>query len=237
MVGTTGTGTYGAQSGMAPAHDRISVADGADGGAGDDGVLVLPWWQRPANIFTLLLATALIAAMAGWLVRDTTADNEASDVDVGFLHDMRVHHEQAFQMGMIFLGRPDTDPRLQTVAGSIVFGQSIEIGRMIQLLRDFDAPEARDNEAPAMTWMGMSMPGDEMPGMATEQELDALGAATGPAADRLFVELMTAHHEGGIEMAEAAVELADDDEIVAFARSLADSQRDEILEMQGLQEG
>jgi uncharacterized protein (DUF305 family) len=39
-----------------------------------------------------------------------------------------------------------------------------------------------------------------MPGMATADDLARLGAASGPAFDRLFLELMIAHHTGALTM-------------------------------------
>ena len=39
-----------------------------------------------------------------------------------------------------------------------------------------------------------------MPGMATDEQIDELGESAGSDADELFVELMAAHHQGGIEM-------------------------------------
>ena len=196
----------------------------------DEDVLVLPWWQHPVNILTGLVATALIAGMIGWLVHDTVSEPDAGGIDVGFLQDMRVHHEQAFEIAMTYLDRPDTDPGLRVVARTIVFGQSIEIGRMIELLRSFDAPEAGEDYT-AMEWIGMAMSIDTMPGLATETQLDELASASGNTADRLFVELMTAHHEAGIDMAEFAAENASDD-VQAFADSMAEGQRDDIVEME-----
>jgi len=206
--------------------DTLDPVDGVD-----DDVLVLPWWQHPVNILTGLVATALIAGMIGWLVHDTVSEPGASDVEVGFLQDMRVHHEQAFEIAMTYLDRPDTDRGLRVVARTIVFGQSIEIGRMIELLRSFDAPEAGEDDT-AMEWIGMAMSIDTMPGLATETQLDELASASGNTADRLFVELMTAHHEAGIDMAEFAAENASDDDVQAFADSMAKGQRDDIVEME-----
>ncbi|MGI8763591.1 MAG: DUF305 domain-containing protein [Ilumatobacteraceae bacterium] len=206
--------------------DTLDPVDGVD-----DDVLVLPWWQHPVNILTGLVATALIAGMIGWLVHDTVSEPGAGDVDVGFLQDMRVHHEQAFEIAMTYLDRPDTDRGLRVVARTIVFGQSIEIGRMIELLRSFDAPEAGEDYT-AMEWIGMAMAIDTMPGLATETQLDELASASGNTADRLFVELMTAHHEAGIDMAEFAAENASDDDVQAFADSMAEGQRDDIVEME-----
>ena len=206
--------------------DTLDPVDGVD-----DDVLVLPWWQHPVNILTGLVATALIAGMIGWLVHDTVSEPGAGDVEVGFLQDMRVHHEQAFEIAMTYLDRPDTDRGLRVVARTIVFGQSIEIGRMIELLRSFDAPEAGEDDT-AMEWIGMAMSIDTMPGLATETQLEELASASGNTADRLFVELMTAHHEAGIDMAEFAAENASDDDVRAFADSMAKGQRDDIVEME-----
>ena len=204
---------------------------------GEADVVVLPWWQRPANILTLVVATALIAAMLGWLIGDATSEPDGGEVDTGFLQDMRVHHEQAFRMSMIYLDRPETDPGLRVVAQTIVFGQSIEIGRMVQLLRQLGAPGARDESTPAMQWMAMSMPSAEMPGMASEAQLDQLAGARGRRADALFVRLMTAHHRGGIDMAEFAAKRADNDEVRALATSMVRAQRSDIVEMEGLLDG
>ena len=198
----------------------------------DDDVVVLSWWQHPANVIALVVAMALIGGMVGWLIADG-ADERGNAADVGFLHDMRVHHEQAAQMAFIFRDLDDTSPGLRTVAGSILVGQQIEIGRMIQMLRDMGRPEAAETDE-AMAWMGMATTQDQMPGMATKDELRQLSESSGAAADELFVRLMVAHHEGGMAMAEAAALDVDVGEVRSFARSIITGQREEIAEMQGL---
>jgi uncharacterized protein (DUF305 family) len=218
-------------------HAEHDGGDDDGGGGGDDGengddVVVLSWWQHPVNILGMLVGIALIAGMVGWLISDSSNDPGGNDVDVGFLQDMRVHHEQAVQMGFMYLALPDTAPGLRQVAREIVFGQGIDIGRMIELLRDMGAPEAAETDE-AMAWMGMPTTHDKMPGMATEDQLDQLGASSGAEADRLFVELMSAHHQGGIHMAQYAATNADREDVRTMAAAMADSQADEILELQG----
>ena len=210
----------------AEAADRESDHGGT--GAGD-GSILLPWWQHPVNIMTLVVTAAILAGMVGWMVGDT---NEVphNEVDTGFLQDMRVHHEQAVAMSFIYRNLDDTDPGLRTIARQIIFGQSIEIGRMVQLLRDFGELEANETDT-AMLWMGMASPLDGMPGMATDAQLDELGRLDGRAADELFVRLMSAHHLGGIDMADFAVAGAANDEVVAMAASMASAQRGELGEM------
>ena len=209
-------------------HDDHDVDDDHD-----DDVVVLSWWQNPVNIVALLVAVALIAGMVGWLIADTRAEPASSDVDVGFLHDMRDHHDQAVQMGYMYLALPDTDPALRTVARSIISGQSIDIGRMIQLLRSMNAPEASETDE-AMAWMGMPTPVDQMPGMATEAEIEELAGSSGAAADQLFVELMSEHHRGGIHMADVAAADAANEDVRSMAAAMAASQAEEIGELERL---
>lgn len=212
--------------------------DGPDDDSRDDGddddAIVLPWWQHPVNILTIVVTAAILAAMTGWMLGQNEARVPHDAVDTGFLQDMRLHHEQAIFMGFVYRDLPDTDPELRAIAASIVQGQSLEVGRMVQLLRSFGEAEARDLEETAMTWMGMAADATSMPGMASEAELDALIASSGEAADELFVRLMTEHHEGGIEMAEYAAERAANDEVRLMAASMASSQRGEIAEMLAL---
>jgi len=209
---------------------RQSDSGGNDGTADRD--LVLPWWMRPINVVALIVTTALIAGMVGFMVGDAAAEPDPNEVDIGFLQDMRGHHEQAVQMGFIYLTIDDTDPGLRTIARSIIFGQGIEIGRMIQMLRDVGATEANETGV-AMTWMGMSADVDDMPGMATNDELLVLGNAAGAEADQIFVDLMTEHHLGGIEMATFAAERAALPEVRRMAAAMAGAQSDEIAEMRG----
>lgn len=220
----------------------------AEATVSDDEVLVLPWWQRPSNIAVLVVTAALLAGMVGWLVGDSGAQPKHNAVDTGFLLDMREHHEQGVLMSMIYAELPDTDPDVGVVARTIARGQNIEVGRMIQLLRSFGEPEARADPNGVMAWMGDHAghdgaaldPADYddefavMPGMATTAQLNALEASSGAEADAMFIELMIAHHEAGVEMAEYAVQHAENAEVIAFAEGVIAGQRGEIVELQGL---
>jgi uncharacterized protein (DUF305 family) len=220
-------------------QDEPRTADGGDelvdtaDELADDDVVVLSWWQHPVNVIGLIIATALIAGMVTWLIIDANDGQQGSAVDVGFLQDMRIHHEQAVDMAFTYLERPDTDPALETVARTILFGQSFDIGRMVQLLRDMEAPEAAETDE-AMAWMGMPTTHAAMPGMATEPQLAELGAASGAAADQLFVDLMVAHHQGGLHMSEYAAAEADNSQVRRLAQGMVDGQRGDIAELQSL---
>jgi uncharacterized protein (DUF305 family) len=208
------------------------VADD-DAGGDEDDVLVLPWWQNPINIVVSLVAVALIAGMIGWLVGDASSSVKSNDADVGYLQDMWWHHSQAIDMAQTFMTLDDVSPGLVTEAKSIAFGQAQETGMMIQLLRDMDADISSD-DGMAMGWMGMPVDPDQMPGMATAEQLDALANASGTEADNLFIDLMTAHHRGGIEMSEMALPLLSNEWVQTYADAWARNQTVEITELERL---
>lgn len=146
---------------------------------------------------------------------------------------MRWHHEQAVQISFIYLNDEGTDRSLQQLAREIIVGQNLEAGQMVQMLRQFGKPEYNQDDV-GMRWMGQPVPIDSMPGMASEAALDEFETVSGRAADTMFVDLMVAHHQGGVHMAEHAAEHAGTGMVREFAGQIAGSQIDEIEELQNL---
>lgn len=198
-----------------------------------DEIEIRPWWQSKVNLGVLALAIALLCGALGWVVGNNRAIPDPNAVDTGFLQDMRTHHEQAVYLGLYYLELDGTSRDLRDIAREIVFGQGIDIGRMIQLLRQFGATETNESDV-AMTWMNDPMPNDRMPGLASDADIDRLLASSGTSADQLFVSLMTAHHQGGIHMAQYALDHANVIEVRRFAFAMITSQTSEIDEMQAL---
>src|SRR3546814_19310625 len=71
-------------------------------------------------------------------------------------------------------------------------------------------------------------------GMMSEDDMAALEAATGAEASRLFLEQMTMHHEGAIEMAQDDVDNGQTADAVALAQTIVATQTAEIAETQDL---
>ena len=201
--------------------------------ADDDEVVVLPWWHNPLNLIVVAVGLVLVCGTLGWVLGNNQAQPDPSDVDIGFLQDMHWHHDQATELALTYLSDTGTDADLRVVANEILVGQNQEIGLMIQMLRNFGKADTNETDT-AMTWMGHPTPLDSMPGMATEAQLDQLQRASGPTADNLFVQLMTAHHQGGIEMATSAATNANEGMVRTFAKQIAGNQQEEINEMQQL---
>ena len=198
-----------------------------------DEIETRPWWHSKLNLGVLGLAIALLCGALGWVIGNNRAIPDPNSTDIGFLQDMRTHHEQAVYLGLYYLSVQGTDRDLRDIAREIVFSQGIEIGRMIQLLRQFGATETNESDV-AMTWMNEPTPADRMPGLASQEDIDKLLSSTGAAADQLFVALMTAHHEGGIHMAQYALDHANVIEVRRFAFSMISGQTGEINEMRAL---
>lgn len=195
--------------------EDVDVDDGEPGG--------LSW----PKVVVLGAALAFLGfALALFLNRDTHPGDDS--VDVGFLRDMASHHEQALEMAQLELVN-GADPAALAFAREILIFQSKEIGSMERLLATWDTGRG-DPERQAMAWMGMASPVASMPGMATEEELDALRDARGTEADALFFELMARHHVGGIHMAEYAADNAGTADVRNFAAIVGRNQAIEVNE-------
>ena len=197
----------------------------------DDQAPLLPWWHSKLNLSLCAIVVALLGAVIGYTFRGTDAMVEHNRVDVGFLQDMRIHHEQAVTMSVVYLGAaPEGTPLLRQIAKEISFDQSTENGRMAQTLRMFRENETNPSDL-VMGWMGAAVDLSQMPGYATDAELDALYKSRNAEADKIFATLMIAHHEGALHMAEYARDNGVNPEVRALCESIIDSQTSEIGEL------
>ena len=83
-----------------------------------------------------------------------------------------------------------------------------------------------------MAWMGMNwsegIPAAEMMGLASDADMRELSLAEGIERGRLWMQLMRAHHVGGVHMATAATDLVDVEKVRRLARTQVDVQTYEI---------
>ncbi|MEL6371220.1 MAG: DUF305 domain-containing protein [Pseudomonadota bacterium] len=123
------------------------------------------------------------------------ADTRFSPDDVRFMQDMIPHHHQAVQMAALVKDRTNNED-LSTLAGKIDATQADEIEFMQGWLRDRgqNVPDPAAHHA-----MHMS---HKMAGMASPEDMAKLATLEGVPFDRLFLELMIAHHDGAVKMAE-----------------------------------
>lgn len=196
-----------------------------------DDVIVLPWWQNPLNFMALGLAMLILGVGIGYFVGHRNASESYNDADVGFLQDMRYHHEQAVDMAFFYLTAVDEPlPRLELYAQEILYSQQLEVGIMIELLRSFGESEANDTGV-AMAWMGTPVPIDDMDGLASQDELNQFASADGTDASIAFATLMLDHHIGGIHMAEYVRDSGRNADVRLLAESMIRGQTTEVNEI------
>ncbi|WP_406739452.1 DUF305 domain-containing protein [Streptomyces sp. NBC_00853] len=197
----------------------------------------------------LFAAAATVAAAngggsAGSGPSERTAAPRTPDLrspDAGFARDMAVHHQQAVEMSFIVRDRTQ-DEAVRTLAYDIANTQANQRGMLLGWLDLWGLPKVVAGEPP-MSWMGTSgghgghaghdaaKPGALMPGMATKEELDQLGGASGRDAEVLFLQLMTDHHKGGVTMAEGCAQQCETPVERALAQGMVDAQRSELTLM------
>lgn len=206
--------------------------------------------RRGGRLLAALLVVGIVlvagAFVLGRLSIPSTATPTTTSADAGFARDMQVHHLQAVEMSMIVRDLTD-DPDVRLLAYDIATSQAQQAGQMFGWLATWNLPQLGE---PAMTWMSRPLldgsehghdgptathaPGDPMPGLATAEQLAELQSLTGVAAERYFLELMIAHHRGGVEMAEAVLARTDTRVVVDLASSIVQAQESEIALMEDM---
>lgn len=183
---------------------------------------------RPTTLQLVALVVALcaLAGIVGWRVGRGFPPGSDS-AEVGFLHDMISHHEQAIAISQTELAA-GTDDTIRVYADEILRFQAYEIGLMERMLEEwghsrYDVPEQ------AMAWMGDPVPRDAMPGLASSAEIDRLRSA-GDDTDAWFVALMVDHHAGGVAMIDGVLDHASGD-LLGLAERMRTAQVSEIDEM------
>lgn len=174
----------------------------------------------------LIVVGALVAlALAGC---SSSSDGKTfNDADVKFATEMIPHHQQAVEMSSLAEERAEK-PEVLDLATRIKGAQDPEIKQLSGML------ESWGEEVPS----GHGGHGaDEMAGMMSEQEMAQLEAASGPAFDRMFLEMMIRHHEGAITAAKAEIAEGVHPEARKLAETIARVQQAEIDEMTGLLKG
>lgn len=170
-----------------------------------------------------------------------SAQGPYGDVDAMFATGMIPHHAQAVAMSRSVLAADGTSAEVRELAEAIRSAQAPEIELMRGWLADwgYPVPDADDTAPGDMTGMhhSGSMAGSmagATRGMMDADDLEDLAAATGPAAERLFLRQMIVHHRGAVMMSRMQLRMGENPDARALARRIVDSQLAEIVTMRGL---
>lgn len=192
---------------------------------------------RAIGATTLGIALAMGAVACGNDSDDATSSasqssaTEHNDADVAFATDMLQHHAQALEMVDLTQGRA-LDPEVQALAEQIRAAQTPEIETFTGWLTEWDEPVP--DTSGEMGGMDMSSGSSEMPGMMSADDMTALENALDTEFQTMWLEMMTEHHEGALDMAKAETEDGQYQPAVDLAGDIITSQTAEIETMKEL---
>lgn len=199
---------------------------------------------------TALSAALVLSACGGQqdpatATNPTTAPPSASveaaaghnEADTVFAQGMIPHHQQAVTMSRLATDRADSD-EVRDLATAIERAQDPEIAQMRSFLTAWGAPES--GGMPGMDHDGMGhgtgsgTAGTDhggMAGMMTAEQMQQLEQGRGVEFDRIWLQMMIAHHEGAVQMAQTELRDGANPEARALAQKIIDAQQAEISQM------
>ena len=144
------------------------------------------------------------------------------EADVKFAQMMIPHHEQALEMANLALENDSASADVTSLARQIQSAQDPEIQLMKSWLRQWGAQES-------------SGPMDHGPGgMMSDEDMDALKAASGADFDQMWLTMMIEHHQGAVTMAQDVLAATHDADVKKLANAVVTGQQEEIATMQGM---
>jgi uncharacterized protein (DUF305 family) len=143
--------------------------------------------------------------------------------DRAFIDAVVPHHQSAIEMAKAAKAEGLSQPALIEIADDIIVTQQEEIDRMLEWREKWYGSREIDPE-------GAEALGLSEAEMGMEHTAEDIRASVD--IDQAFAEMMMAHHEGAITMAELARERAQHDEIKTLAEDIiaAQTRENEILE-------
>ena len=208
--------------------------------------------MRTRALLTLAAGITVAAALAG-CASDSTATTSTpptssagataagsttgSEADIAFAQLMIPHHQQAIEMADLAAANA-TSPEVKALATQIKAAQDPEIQTMTQWLTTWGAPTAMATPSDSgMDHGGMDMGGMTEAGMMSGADMTALANATGADFDTMWLQMMIAHHQGAITMAQQVGETTTNPEVRELADAIITGQTAEIAAMQQLLAG
>lgn len=157
----------------------------------------------------------------GDMTMKSDANAASQPYDLQFIDTMSAHHKSAVDMAQIVLTNSE-NAELKKFARKIIDDQTKEIAEMK------DWREKWFSGKPAA--MNMEMPG--MMDSMKDMNMSRMREARGKEFDLMFLDIMTEHHAGAVQMAKDALTKAEKPEIKTLANNITNAQEAEIKQMQ-----
>ena len=201
------------------------------------------------TLVTLIAASVVGAVVLGWLVfqnRSASAPpkttppvsnnqnqpdpNKHDFSDVDFSRKMIVHNQQAIEMTETILAT-STNQAVRDIASDIQQEQKSAEDQYKSWLGEWNETYTNLSDFPEMDGHDMY---PTYLGLASATNMATLKAATGSDADRLFIRLMIAHHEGAIQ-GDGTSSLLQYGKLIEFKNKSLTSYKNDIKRLEDLQ--
>jgi uncharacterized protein (DUF305 family) len=181
-----------------------------------------------SKLAVLLAAVAALAAGCGGDDNGAAEPSSGQETvasaqvpfDQAFIDAMVPHHREAIEMAEAAKTRGLTQADLQKIANDIIASQQREIDQMLEWRQQWFGSRKLGPVLPEV----LGVPESEL-GMEHGSADEVAGAID---VDAKFAEMMIAHHEGAIRMAEVAKERGQHDEVKELAAAIIAAQEREI---------
>lgn len=161
---------------------------------------------------------------------DATPAGVHNDADAAFATGMIPHHGQAITMADLAL-EAATTTKVKDLAAQIKAAQDPEIRTMSGWLKSWGVP------VPPPQGMNHDQMNHEAEGMMSMEKMDRLEQATGAEFDRMWLQMMIAHHQGAVTMARTVLSAGSNPQVKQLAQAIIDGQTKEIATMTSLLAG
>lgn len=151
-------------------------------------------------------------------IPSSVSPEDVNEADITFVQLMVPHHDQAVEMSNIMIDKDDVQEDVVGLAEQIRDGQEPAVETLdgwLETWADGAPPPSQD-------------PFDTANGMLAPEQMQELDEADGPTASKLFLDLMLAHHEGSVALAETEVADGKNPAAVQHARNVVSTQETEI---------
>jgi uncharacterized protein (DUF305 family) len=196
--------------------------------------------RRIMTLVTAAAVTLSVGAALGGCATNTAPPASSSvaaqthnQADITFVQGMIPHHVQAVAMSTMAAQRA-ASPQVKHLAARIRAAQQPEIDQMSGFLRAWNAPVPASESAQGGMGQRDHGASGAMPGMMSGDQMRQLGQASGDAFDRMFLQMMIAHHQGAVTMARTELSDGQNPDARQLAQRIIDAQQREITEMQTL---
>ena len=180
-------------------------------------MLSTAFYSRFKRFLSNLTTAAFAAALAGVITPAELMAKPSTSADASFLDQFSEHHKGAIKMSKLAKSRAH-DPELKRIAQKMISEQTEEIDQMASWRRQYFAGEPHAAH--------------EMPKM----DMSKLEKKKGRAFDREFIDMMSKHHEQGIEMAKKTEDKLFHPQVKTFARNAAAKQEQDRLKLTELRD-